>query len=577
MTGHFCTHCGQPVEPGAHFCTGCGQVLGEGSSAAAPPPPPAPVAAATPPYAAGGGATPTAPGAVKPGGRTPLIVAIAVLATLLVAAIALVAVRGSGGDGGDGDVLLEAAAVEVPDPFTATASVDEAPLPAAAPTTTSAGATTGSTATTAPAASTGLGGGTVKGSAPGLYGGTRDKGSCDPERMISFLQENSTKAKAWAAVQGIAVSDIPTFVRSLTPVVLRRDTRVLNHGYRNGKATPRPAVLQAGTAVLVDDVGRPRVKCGCGNPLLDPRPVTTKTRYTGARWTGFDPVNVVVVRVDVKVTTFVLIDIRTGAPFARPVASSGSADAAATAPGGSTTTTVVGPTTTAAPDVSDSEGTSAPKLFEIASIAGVSNGPSAPSVATLPAARITAISTYHWNDATGATPGTIGLKATDGTLYGPWQATGLDGQGGVPNATWIAVTNERVPAGSYTVVDSSPGTWAYAPDTGGRGMVTIWGVAEKTSTTKPDTSATTAPSSDRSAQAVAAVEGSLCNSDPSLDDWRQYITGITAHETETDLYRVEVRIQLDSGAWTALFDADFATEDGPVIRAINSESAALLC
>ena len=29
-------------------------------------------------------------------------------------------------------------------------------------------------------------------------------------------------------------------------------------------------MLQAGTVVLADDHGRPRVKCGCGNPLLDP-------------------------------------------------------------------------------------------------------------------------------------------------------------------------------------------------------------------------------------------------------------------------------------------------------------------
>ncbi|MGH3907098.1 MAG: DUF6777 domain-containing protein, partial [Pseudonocardiaceae bacterium] len=42
------------------------------------------------------------------------------------------------------------------------------------------------------------------------------------------------------------------------------DTRVTNHGYRDGKATDRQAVLQAGTAVLVDEKGRPRVKCGCG-------------------------------------------------------------------------------------------------------------------------------------------------------------------------------------------------------------------------------------------------------------------------------------------------------------------------
>ena len=36
---------------------------------------------------------------------------------------------------------------------------------------------------------------------------------------------------------------------------------------------------QAGTAVLVDNHGIPRVKCGCGNPLTEPtnQPITTTT------------------------------------------------------------------------------------------------------------------------------------------------------------------------------------------------------------------------------------------------------------------------------------------------------------
>ena len=40
---------------------------------------------------------------------------------------------------------------------------------------------------------------------------------------------------------------------------------------------------------------------------------------------------------------------------------------------------------------------------------------------------------------------------------------------------------------------------------------------------------------------------------------------------------MEIDIELDSGSWTALFDVDFATEDGPEIRPVNEESAALLC
>ncbi|GAP52775.1 serine/threonine protein kinase [Streptomyces azureus] len=52
--------------------------------------------------------------------------------------------------------------------------------------------------------------------------------------------------------------------------MLRADTGVTNHGFRAGRAAVLQAVLQAGTAVLVDDRGVPRVRCACGNPLRPP-------------------------------------------------------------------------------------------------------------------------------------------------------------------------------------------------------------------------------------------------------------------------------------------------------------------
>ena len=74
--------------------------------------------------------------------------------------------------------------------------------------------------------------------------------------------------------------------------MLTADTRVTNHGFKDGKTTPRQAVLQAGTAVLVDNTGVPRARCGCGNPLLPPKAVTGTTKYVGDAWKGFTPSNV---------------------------------------------------------------------------------------------------------------------------------------------------------------------------------------------------------------------------------------------------------------------------------------------
>ena len=128
-----------------------------------------------------------------------------------------------------------------------------------------------------------------------LYGGTGDQQYCDPEALITFLQSNPDKARAWVAAlnadpglrwsggRQLTVDDIPTYIRELTPAILAADTRVTNHGFKNGKATPRQSVLEKGTAVLVDADGIPRTRCACGNPLLPPEKVD-HPHYKGPCW-----------------------------------------------------------------------------------------------------------------------------------------------------------------------------------------------------------------------------------------------------------------------------------------------------
>ncbi|WP_372735191.1 DUF6777 domain-containing protein [Nocardioides sp.] len=551
MPANYCPNCGSPVQDGAQqFCPNCGhqlssaapefQVSGAGSGTGS---------------GTGSGAGSAVQARTRGSNRVALIV-LGVLGLVLavVAAGALVWVIQDDGDSPADStasaVVLEPTALEVPNPFTESVADNERALPA----TPSASPTPASGE--APEAATGAAGGVVAGSAPGLYGGTQDQQSCDPEALVTFLGKNPDKAAAWAAVQRIEPPEIGDFVDRLTPVNLRRDTRITNYGYVDGEANSYAAVLQAGTAVFVDESGVPRAKCSCGNPLTEPGSITTETRYTGEEWSGFEPASVVVVKATEKVSTFVLIDPTTGSAFSRPIGTTGDADTEATAPSDQSTSPgdVTGP----------SEGTDAEVLAEIQSIAGVSNGPTSPSVVQLPGGRITALQTYHWNNAQGDAPGTIGLRASDGTTYGPFPTTGSDGQGGVPNAYWTAITNFRIPAGSYTVVDSNPATWAWTPDTGGRGMVRVWGVPDSASNSG-------AQVSDKAQQAVEAVRLSLC------PDVKQYVGSIRAREVETDLFRVEVKIVLDSGQWTAKFDADFATEFGPEIRPVNDNSADLLC
>ena len=111
------------------------------------------------------------------------------------------------------------------------------------------------------------------------------------------------------------------------------------------------------------------------------------------------------------------------------------------------------------------------EFFKVSSLGVAINGVSSPTVFTLSESwKVTEIETYHWNQGQGVSPGTIGLRAANGTMYGPWQATGLPGQGGVANAYWVVHPNVVIPPGTYTVIDSSPGTWSQNSETGGRGM-----------------------------------------------------------------------------------------------------------
>ncbi|MEV7081162.1 DUF6777 domain-containing protein [Streptomyces sp. NPDC093516] len=216
---------------------------------------------------------------------------VAIVATAVVAAVILAVVlsRPDGGgtgasDGGtstsQGEIFLQPAADTGPDPFTESTAEQASASPVSpsptelAPRNTVQG---------------------VQGGAPGLYGGTRKVASCDVEKQITYFEGAPDKQRAFASVVRVEASDVPAYLRSLTPVQLRMDTRVTNHGYKDGAATSYQAVLQTGTAVLVDDRGVPRVRCACGNPLSPPVAQQTAPKTTGEEWPGYDNAKVVMV------------------------------------------------------------------------------------------------------------------------------------------------------------------------------------------------------------------------------------------------------------------------------------------
>nr|WP_225805576.1 DUF6777 domain-containing protein [Streptomyces sp. NK15101] len=230
------------------------------------------------------------------------------------AALAVVLTNGPDDKGGTagsgGEVFLQNAAAAGPDPFTrSTARADGGSAPPAS---------------LPPRTSSALP--EMSGSTPGLYGGTRSVSSCDVEQQVRYLSAEPTKNAAFASVVGVPANDVPAYLRSLTPLRLRVDTRVTNHGFRNGAATAYQSVLQAGTAVMVDGHGVPRVRCACGNPLTAPVPQKAP-RTTGTPWPGYSSQQVVVVAPSVTVVNvFVVYDPQDDGWFARKHGDTGEHD-----------------------------------------------------------------------------------------------------------------------------------------------------------------------------------------------------------------------------------------------------------
>ena len=392
--GVDCAICGTRNAPGVATCVGCGRSLsapdasfgapaGDPGPAPAPGPPPAgdtwsaPSGAAPPPFPPPGdvsppgaqppgqyppaaqypapgqfpGGDPNPPGQYPPGGappgygppgsypqpsgggggRGPLLLVLAVIVVAALVGAATFVVLNRGGDD-DQEVVLEPIGMVQEDDFAGNLDVGESAGAAFA------GLTVDEAVPDARVqdVSTGLAGRVVDGVEPAVYGGSRDTQVCDAAALVSFLTDpaNEAKATAWAAALDIEVSEIESYVGGLTSVRLRWDTRVTNHGFRDGEANPFQSLLQAGTAVMVDDTGVPRVKCNCGNPLGEPtgRGDTSESAALDIddiadnpddAWEGLDPAEAVAITPGAAVEAITLVDVDAGGLIERPVGSDG--------------------------------------------------------------------------------------------------------------------------------------------------------------------------------------------------------------------------------------------------------------
>jgi hypothetical protein len=345
------------------------------------------------------------------------------------------------------------------DPFTASVGKD----------------THGVTPPAAAGSSTG-GAATYSGNLPGLYGGTRNYATCDASKLVGFLEQNPAKAAAWAGALGIQTTEIRGYVYGLTPVILRTDTRVTNHGYVEGRANPIQSVLEAGTAVFVDGRGQPVVKCYCGNPLSAPVLYTSPT-YVGPVWTGFSPTRITIIRESTTIIRiFTLYDPASGTLFTRTSGAHGhdgpstgtSTRTTPTQPPPTSTTTQLPPTTTSTGSTPTQTPTSPQTTVEKPSVSLSPNPVVQGGTVTLRASGFAPRSALQ-----------ITVERPDGGVDHFSTSAGADGIG------TYAFTNAgaNVPLGTYTVTVTNPATGAQA-------SASIAVLAPPTSTTSTETTNT---------------------------------------------------------------------------------------
>jgi hypothetical protein len=199
----------------------------------------------------------------------------------------------------------------------------------------------------------------LPGDRDGLYGGTVNNAEIDRDKIVDFLGAHPAQASAfveslntdttlyWSGGRSLTVADIPTYLHELTPMALRLDTRVTNHGFDGTHFTTVQSVFEAGTAVLVDAHGVPRVRGLSGNPLTAPIALNGEPKLVGAPWPGYRPGALAkVLPTTAAITNFVLVDVVNGQPFNRPVGTTGTNDTPHTQPVASPAPATSAPPTT---------------------------------------------------------------------------------------------------------------------------------------------------------------------------------------------------------------------------------------
>lgn len=351
-------------------------------------------------------------------------------------------------------------------------------------------------------------GGTASGNLVAAHGGVRGAGRCSAAVLAGYFErrDNTLKAEAWAEALDLDPDAIGPHLAMLTPVILLRDVWAVAHDFRGGAAEPYDAVLQAGTDVLVDLRGVPRVRCADASPLLPAQPVSSADPV-GTPWPGFDLTAVTTISAGAPGEVFVLADPTSDDRFERPVGGDGTSDrdhvgSAGGTPTGGADETDRSRTTIGRPPSTETSAAPVPSVVTVPDVAGLDEDEALevlrdaafdPEVTE----RVDVTSTTPAGVALGTEPG-AGAELPDGTTVllvissGPLEdltapATGARRRPGpTPTVTRPSVTTPPATAPSTTPTTAAPTT---TTTTGPTTTTT----APTTTTTAPTTTTTTPP------------------------------------------------------------------------------------
>jgi hypothetical protein len=215
----------------------------------------------------------------------------------------------------EGEVFLEALTDVGPNPFTK--SVALAAVPPVGQTRAGGGSSTAGLRS-------------ISGTTSGLFAGSATVPLCEAAAAFDDLLAHDDKSQAWVDALNddadlswsggskLAVDDLLAYADELTAVILQADTRVTDHAYDGGSDHAFQAVLERGTAVLVDTTGVPRARCASFGPLVPPKPAGSP-KYRGEQWADFDQTKLQVVTDGATVTSFRVVEIHTQRIITIPV------------------------------------------------------------------------------------------------------------------------------------------------------------------------------------------------------------------------------------------------------------------